>query len=191
MRSLPVIRTDSAGRRGFLASLLQQRISRLQQDAHGEVGLDARRPFVSLIFPESAPRLPESAKGLGQPAFYDVLRLFVAQLPLEPQPERRPVLDIRRLIIEPLGKDRLGMIEGCDRQALAIEDPVIIHVRASAILYLFLCRRGHHRHCLPVRTKVCSFVDGSPACLQRAGMGQDAACVRVCEHRPSRNTAAC
>src|SRR5579884_1047684 len=82
-------------------------------------------PFVSLVFPVAPLAACDRFQAINELDPHDVLRHFVAELPLNPQAKRRAVPDGERLTIEIICKDGLGMIRIFEIDALIV---IISHV---------------------------------------------------------------
>ena len=86
-------------------------------------------PLVAAVLPEAAAAAAEAGEAVDQLDAHDVFRLLVAELALDPQPQRRAMRDRQVLAVHAIGQDRLRM-EGVDE----VDAFVILAVAVGRLL---------------------------------------------------------
>src|SRR5205085_3522665 len=92
--------------------------------------LDARIPFVVVaILPEAALAAKEAGERRPRLDPADIFGVLVAELALDPEPERRAIGNGEQLVVHPPGEDRLR-VEGVDQVDALIIRPLAIAIQA-------------------------------------------------------------
>src|SRR5262245_21769920 len=73
--------------------------------------LNSGVPFIALVFPISAFPTADVAEGLDQLDTHHILRVLIAELALESEPQRRTMRDIQWPTVQLIGQNGLG-VEG-------------------------------------------------------------------------------
>src|SRR6476619_3012870 len=66
-------------------------------------------PLIAAIFPEAATAAANAGDPIDRLDAHHIFRHLVAELPLDPEPERRAVWNWQRRTVHLIGEDRLGM----------------------------------------------------------------------------------
>src|SRR5215469_3221347 len=84
-----------------------------------------RVPLVAAVLPEAAPAARDVAEAVRHFDAVDVFGVFVADLPLDPQPQRRAVGDRQGLAVHHIGQNGLRMHRVEQIDALIVETAVV------------------------------------------------------------------
>src|SRR6185369_2141364 len=101
--------------------------------------LDPGVPLVTLIFPIAALAAGDVGEALDQLDPHQIFGVLVAQLTLDPQPDRRAVRYRQRLVVQLVGQNCLRMVGIFEIDALVVGAGAIVLHRIRAVEYDIPC----------------------------------------------------